>query len=78
MKELASLDSITSTKQWDSLVEKVKLYFDGFTSEKNLDLEEKQVFKNWERLSRERLPTIWKNEDRPVTSMCDSEVWVRY
>ena len=76
--ELASLDSISSAKQWDSLVEKVKFNFDSFTSEKNLDLDEKQVFKDWERLSRERLPTIWKDEKRPVAAMCDSEVWVRY
>ena len=74
--ELASLDSITSAKQWDSLVEKVKFNFDSFASETGLV--EKHVFKDWERLSRERLPAIWKNDNRPVASMCDSEVWVRY
>ncbi len=76
--ELASLDSIDSAKKWDSLVEKVKFYFDIFTSVKNVDLDEKHVFKDWERISRERLPALWKDENRPVASMSDSEVWVRY
>ena len=70
--ELADLDSISTESQWQSLVKKIMTYSDLG------ELSEASVFQGWTSLARERLPAIWKNEDRPVQSMSDSEVWVRY
>ena len=69
--KLADLGSISDESQWESLVQEVIQWSDlGDLS--------KSEFDGWTRLARERLPAIWKNEDRPVSSMSDSEVWVRY
>ena len=72
---LADLDSILSETQWDSLVQEVMLYSDVIGTG---NFVKGVVFNDWARLSRERLPGIWKDNNRPVQSMCDSEVWVRY
>ena len=70
--QLADLDSISTESQWQSLVKKIMTYSDLG------ELSEASVFEGWTSLARERLPAIWKNEERPVQSMSDSEVWVRY
>lgn len=73
--ELANLDLIDSESKWDSLAQKVRFYFDSFSSESP---NKEGLFNDWTRSSRERLPAIWTDENRSVESMCDSEVWVRY
>ena len=73
--ELANLDLIDSESKWDSLAQKVRLYFDSLSSEAP---NKEGLFDDWTRLSRERLSRIWTDESRSIQSMCDSEVWVRY
>ncbi len=73
--QLADLDAISSETQWVSLVQTIVSYSDAMATG---NIDKSVVFNDWTRLARERLPAIWKDEDRPVKSMCDSEVWVRY
>ncbi len=73
--QLADLDSISSEKQWESLVREIMLYSEVLGTGTFV---RGVVFNDWALLARDRLPAIWKDEDRPVQSMSDSEVWVRY
>jgi hypothetical protein len=73
--ELDKLNSIRSVDDWDLLFTK---WMQNWGLIANGPPNREEIFRNWTQISRERLPMIWTDPDRPVASMCDSEVSIRY